>query len=81
MTSVSHPTPPAIAVFAGGASAALLAAALFFQAIGYAPCELCLLQRWPHAAAVAIGLGVAVAGFRRILGLLGLLAEIGRAHV
>ena len=76
MTTVSHPTPPAIAVFAGGASAALLAAALFFQAIGYAPCELCLLQRWPHVAAALIAGAVLVTGFRRAWGFLGLVAAI-----
>ncbi|WP_371038495.1 disulfide bond formation protein B [Rhodosalinus sp. FB01] len=41
---------------AAGGSAALLAAAFAFQYLGgLAPCELCLWQRWPHAAAVAIG--------------------------
>jgi len=65
-----------LAVLAGGASAAMLAAAFFFQAIGYAPCELCLLQRWPHAAAALIALAIAVAGFRRALALLGLVAAV-----
>ncbi len=37
-------------------SAALLAGAHVFQALGYAPCKLCLWQRGPHWAAVAIGL-------------------------
>jgi disulfide bond formation protein DsbB len=38
-------------------SAALLAGAFAFQYIGgLAPCHLCLLQRWPHAAAVVIGI-------------------------
>ena len=38
-------------------SAALLAGAFAFQYIGgLAPCHLCLQQRWPHAAAVLIGL-------------------------
>lgn len=37
-------------------SAALLAGAHVFQAMGYAPCKLCLWQRGPHWAAVAIGL-------------------------
>ena len=41
---------------AAGGSAALLIAAFIFQAFGYAPCHLCLLQRYPHAVAVAIGL-------------------------
>lgn len=36
-------------------SAALLAGAFVFQALGYAPCKMCLWQRWPHAAAVLIG--------------------------
>ena len=38
-------------------SAGLLAGAFAFQYIGgLAPCHLCLLQRWPHAAAIGIGL-------------------------
>ncbi len=37
-------------------SAALLAGAFGFQYLGgLAPCHLCLLQRYPHAAAIAIG--------------------------
>lgn len=39
---------------AGAGSAALLLAALGFQAAGYAPCSLCILQRWPHLAAAVI---------------------------
>ncbi|MEM6376516.1 MAG: disulfide bond formation protein B, partial [Pseudomonadota bacterium] len=27
-----------------------------FQAMGYAPCAMCLWQRWPHAAAIGLGL-------------------------
>lgn len=41
---------------AAGGSAILLIAAWSFQAIGYAPCELCIWQRWPHGAAVLIGM-------------------------
>lgn len=41
---------------AGGSLATLLAAFAFQYLGGLAPCHLCLLQRWPHAAAVAIGL-------------------------
>lgn len=37
-------------------SALLLAGAFLFQALGYAPCKMCLWQRWPHGAAVALGL-------------------------
>lgn len=57
-------------------SAALLAGAFGFQYIGgLAPCHLCLLQRWPHAAAVLIGaLALALPG--RILPLLGAAAAL-----
>jgi len=44
-----------ITLSAGG-SAALLAGAYLFQALGYPPCAMCLWQRWPHAAAIVIGL-------------------------
>ncbi len=38
-------------------STALLGGALAFQYIGHlAPCEMCLWQRWPHVAALALGL-------------------------
>lgn len=43
-------------LMAGLGSAALLASAFFFQVIGYPPCKMCLWQRWPHAAAILIGL-------------------------
>lgn len=41
-------------ILAGLGSALLLAGAFVFQAFGYAPCTMCLWQRWPHAAAVLI---------------------------
>ena len=59
MIRAPRPDARSWAILAAAGSAALLAGAFFFQARGYAPCELCLLQRWPHAAAVAIGLGMA----------------------
>lgn len=59
---------------AGAGSAALLLAALGFQIIGYAPCELCVLQRWPHVVAVIIALAVVLTGRVRILAILGALA-------
>ena len=38
-------------------SAALLGGALLFQHVGgLAPCEMCIWQRWPHAAALGLGL-------------------------
>lgn len=42
-------------ILAAGGSLALLLGAFGFQALGYAPCKLCLWQRWPHATAVLIG--------------------------
>jgi disulfide bond formation protein DsbB len=47
----------------------MLAAALVSQyGFGLWPCPLCLWQRWPHVAAVAVGLVVAIlaAGGRRV---------------
>ena len=51
-------------LLAAGGSAALLLAALGSQYLGgLAPCEMCLWQRWPHGAAVAIGaVALAVSG-------------------
>ncbi|KGJ11226.1 disulfide bond formation protein B (plasmid) [Paracoccus versutus] len=65
-----------VAVTAGAGSAALLAAALTFQALGYAPCELCILQRWPHLVAAIIGGLIWFFGWKRWLAALGLLAAL-----
>ena len=65
-----------LGMLAGAGSAALLAAALTFQFFGYAPCELCILQRWPHLVAAIIGLLIAVLGWKRWLALLGLVAAL-----
>lgn len=65
---------------AAGGSAALLIGAFLFQALGYAPCKMCLWQRWPHAAAIAIG-AAAIALPNRILALLGALAAATTAGI
>jgi len=65
-------------LIAAAGSAALLAGAFFFQMLGYAPCKLCLWQRWPHAAAVALGL-VALVAAPRWLALAGALAAVTTA--
>lgn len=52
-----------LALLAGAGSAWLLLAALFYQWLGYVPCELCILQRWPHLAAAVIA---ALIAFRDI---------------
>lgn len=46
---------PTLILAAAGGSLALLLGAFAFQAMGYAPCQLCLWQRWPHGAGVLIG--------------------------
>ncbi|WP_439117820.1 disulfide bond formation protein B [Nereida ignava] len=56
MTYPSHK----IGLIAAAGSAALLAGAWIFQALGYAPCPMCIWQRYPHAIAVLIGLVVLV---------------------
>lgn len=62
-------------------SAALLAVAFAFQYIGgMAPCQLCLWQRWPHGAAVLIGLVALATGWRGLLWL-GALAALTTAGI
>ena len=62
-------------------SAGLLAGAFAFQYIGgLAPCQLCLYQRWPHAAAVLIGVVVLATGWRG-LAWAGALAALATATV
>ena len=63
-----------LALLAGAGSAFLLLAAFAFQFAGYVPCELCILQRWPHVAAAAIGAIVWWRGWRQSLAWLGALA-------
>lgn len=54
-------------VLAALGSAALLAGAFVFQAMGYAPCKMCLWQRWPHAAAVLLGVAALALGGRALV--------------
>ena len=54
-------------------SLALLLGAFVFQMLGYAPCKLCIWQRWPHGAAIAAGALVLVSGPLLIWGLAGAL--------
>ena len=66
---------------AAGGSAALLLGALAFQHLGgLAPCKLCIWQRWPHGAAILLGL-LALFLPGPILPLLGLLAALATAGV
>lgn len=63
--------PRTVMLAAAAGSLALLLGAFLFQALGYAPCKLCLWQRWPHGAAVAIGLLVLAWRAHPALGWLG----------
>lgn len=48
-------TRQTLILLAAGGSAALLLGAFYYQLNGYPPCQMCIWQRWPHAAAVGIG--------------------------
>ncbi|WP_044043626.1 disulfide bond formation protein B [Octadecabacter antarcticus] len=55
----------------------LLAGAFVFQSLGYAPCTMCLWQRWPHAVASVIGvLALAQPRLQSPLAILGGLAAL-----
>ena len=58
-------------------SASMLLGAFAFQFIGgYPPCKMCYWQRWPHAAAVLIGVLLLLGGPRLVIWLGGLAALI-----
>jgi disulfide bond formation protein DsbB len=74
-------TRRAAILVAGIGSAAMLAGAFGFQLIGgLAPCPLCVLQRWPHAAAVLI-LALALATGWRLWPWLGAIAALTTAGI
>lgn len=56
-------------------SALLLGGAFVFQWLGYAPCPMCIWQRYPHAVAIAIGVMVMILP-GRALPMLGALAAL-----
>jgi disulfide bond formation protein DsbB len=72
-------------LLAAGGSLALLLGAFAFQYLGgLAPCQLCIWQRWPHAAAIVISLPalfLAKGALGRILPLLGALAALASAAI
>src|SRR2546428_13213487 len=70
-------TTRVFAGFALVASAVVLGTALLSQYWGgLAPCELCLLQRWPWAGAIAISILALLAGSRTALPWIGLALAI-----
>ncbi len=74
-------TRNALILIAACGSIALLLGALAFQHMGgMAPCTMCIWQRWPHAAAIAIAaLALVVPG--RILPLAGAVAALSTAAI
>lgn len=63
-------------------SFALLAGAFAFQVIGYAPCKMCLWQRWPHAVAIVIGaFALLVSRHQRVFAILGAMAAAATAAI
>jgi disulfide bond formation protein DsbB len=57
---VLPPSQGARALWIAAASVAILAAVWIFQAFGYAPCELCLTQRYAFYAAIPLALVTAL---------------------
>lgn len=55
------------------ASAVVLGGAFVFQALGYAPCKMCIWQRYPHGVAIAVG-ALALLTARKGLAWIGALA-------
>lgn len=45
-----------LGMLAAAGSSILLLAAFLFQSMGYAPCAMCLWQRYPHGVAIGAGL-------------------------
>ena len=62
-------------------SLALLLGALVFQLLGYAPCKLCIWQRWPHGVAIGAGALVLLSGPFLIWGLAGALGALTTAGI
>ena len=58
-----------MALYAAAGSTLLLAGAYVFQALGYAPCQMCFWQRYPHALATLIGLVLIVIPSRALIAL------------
>lgn len=65
---------------AAAGSLALLAGAFVAQAFGWAPCQMCLWQRWPHGVAVALG-AVALVAALPLTAVLGALAALTTAGI
>lgn len=63
-------------------SAAVLGGALAFQYLGgLAPCEMCLWQRWPHLAAIVLGMLAWALGSNRVVVALAALATLASGAI
>jgi disulfide bond formation protein DsbB len=72
MTLAETALPPSQetrALLIAAASIAILAVVWVFQGFGYAPCELCLTQRYAFYGAIPLALGTALLGGRSARGL------------
>jgi disulfide bond formation protein DsbB len=88
---VLAPSQGARALWIAAASVAILAAVWIFQVFGYAPCELCLTQRYAFYAAVPLALltalasrsanGLARAGFELLALIFAANAALAAYHV
>ncbi len=68
-------------LIAAGGSLALLLGAFIFQAFGYAPCKLCIWQRWPHGTAIGAGVLVMLTGPLALWGIVGALSALATAAI
>lgn len=68
-------------LLAAAGSLVLIVGAWGFQMLGFAPCKLCLWQRWPHYAAIGIGVAVLILGPYLLLGVAGALAALTTAGI
>ena len=57
---LNNVTPQRAALFVFAAALATILGAWIFEYFGYAPCELCLKQRWAYYAAIPIALIIAM---------------------
>ena len=66
-------------LFVTFASAGLLGGAFLFQFAGYAPCQMCFWQRYPHAISAVLGLAALAVKYRLVcwLGAVTMLVSAG----
>jgi disulfide bond formation protein DsbB len=57
---LSSLTPRLAAILIFGIALATLVGAWIFEFLGYAPCELCLWQRWPYYTGIPLALVIAL---------------------